>query len=845
VPDPPLSLKLYRALLKLYPAAFREEYAEPMEQEYRAELASARGPLALASLWFHTLADLARSLPVQLAAEAAQDTRHALRLWRAQPLHIAFMTAALALAIGANTGIFSVVNALLFRSLPFQNAGRLAALEFFQPPHDTASQFDLWRAHSSYLADTALYEDGDFNIGQERMARAHAAQTSANFFALLGTRPYLGRTFSSTDHDAAVLGYGLWQELFAGSPRILGSALRVNGQTVTIIGIAPPDFDFPNHTALWKTAVFTRGNNGWRTIARLKDGVSWPQARAAFAIEAPRLWPLRFNPADPHHAAIVPLRDQLAGPARQASLLLLFAVGLTLLIACANVANLLLARTTGRAPELAIRSALGATRARLIQQILTECLLLAFFSALLGIAVAVWIAEMAPHWVPGPLAGQSYTLLDARVLFFAAALAVLSAGLFGVLPSLAAGYTHMFPARGSAGFRHSNRIRESLIALQVTLTVVLLASSVSVSRGFGRLMRADRGFDTQSPITVSVSIQGTREDVKGNQLAYFEQVLARLRALPGVRSATATDFLPLSPTGFMGGPFSFDGRHPGRNSDFVPVFSDYFSTMGAHLVAGRDFTDADTRSNAPVAVVNDAFVRQIAGTLDVLGHRVTIGREGPWKIVGVVKSIDFLTEWFVGESDRGAPQIFVPPRNPGSFTSTFIVRVNGRPENYVPVIRDTVRAVDPAVPVFSAETMRDRLDTAFARPRLYRAVSLLFAAFSVLLSLIGVYGMVSYAVAQRTREMGVRLALGATSLGARTLLLRESMLAVLLGLLCGIVIALASGRLLANLFEGVEPLGPAAYSLTAAMLAAIAAAGIWSATRPLARLHVADILRAE
>ncbi len=845
MPDAPFSVKLYRALLNLYPAAFREEYAELMEQEYRAELASTHSRLAVASLWFHLLVDFARSLPVQLAAEAAQDTRHALRLWRAHPLPVAFMIAALSLAIGANTGIFSVVNALLFRSLPFHNAGRLAALEFFQPPHDTSSQFDAWRTHSSYFAGAALYEDGDFNIGQDRMARAHVAQTSANFFSLLGTHPYLGRTFSRTDHDAAVLGYGLWQELFAGNGRVLGSALRVNGQTVTIIGIAPPDFDFPNHTALWKTAAFTRGNNGWRTIARLKDGVSWSQARAAFSIEAPRLWPIRFNPADPHHSRLVPLRDQLAGPARKASLLLLLAVGLTLLIACANVANILLARTTGRAPELAIRSALGATRARLIQQILTECLLLASVSGLLGIAVAVWIAEMAPQWEPGPLAGQTYTILDLRVLSFAVALAVLSAALFGVLPSLAAGYSHMFPARGAAGFRHSNRIREALIALQVTLTVVLLAGSVSVSRGFARLMHADRGFDTQSPITVSVSIQGTREDMKGNQLAYFEQVLARLRSLPGVRSATATDFLPLSPTGFMGCPFRFDGRRPNHNSDFLPVFSDYFATMGAHLVAGRDFTDADIRSNASVAVVSDEFVRQIAGTSDVLGHLVTIGNETPWKIVGVVKSIDFLTEWFVGESDRGAPQVFVPPRNPGSFTSTFIVRVNGRPENYVPVIRNTIRALDPTVPVFSAETMRNRLDQAFARPRLFRAVSLLFAAFSLLLSLIGVYGMVSYAVAQRTREMGVRLALGATSLGARTLLLRESMIAVLAGLLCGTTIALAAGRLLANLFEGVEPLGASAYLLTAALLATVAAASIWSATRPLARLHVADILRAE
>ncbi len=436
-------------------------------------------------------------------------------------------------------------------------------------------------------------------------------------------------------------------------------------------------------------------------------------------------------------------------------------------------------------------------------------------------------------------------MLDARVLLFAAGLAVVSAALFGVLPSLAASFTHRFEARGSAGFARSNRIREALVALQVTLTVVLLAASVSVSRGFARLMHADRGFDTQTPITVSVSIQGTRRGMKGNQLAYFEQVLGRIRALPGVRGASATGFLPLSPTGFMGGPFGIDGRRTDRNSDFIPVFSDYFATIGAHLVDGREFTEAGIRSNARLAIVNDIFARQIAGTSDVLGHLVTISGEDPWKIVGVVKSIDFMTEWLVGEGDRGAPQVFVPPRNPGSFTSTFVARGNGRAEAYVPVIRDCIRSVDPTVPVFSAETMRDRLDKAFARPRLYRILSLFFAGFSVLLSIIGVYGMVSYAVAQRTREMGVRLALGSTSLRARLLLLRQGMLAVLSGLLCGAAVAAASSRLLANLFEGVEPLGTAAYALTAVLLSTVAAASVWSATHPLARLNVADILRAE
>ena len=844
MPEPSISVRIYRRLLRLYPAAFREEYGEQMEQDLAEELAEASGPAARTWLWMRLIFDVASSLPAQVAREAASDARHALRQWGARPWHTAFLIAALALGIGAATGVFSVVNALLLRSLPFADADRLAALESFQPPHDTAAQFDEWRTRSEYLADAALYEDFDFNIGQERMIRAHVARTSANFFELLGARPALGRIYTAGDADCAVISYGLWQQLFGGSERALGASLHVDDARVTVIGVAPPDFEFPNKASVWRVNNYSRGNNGWSTIARLKSGVSWEQARAAFAVEAPRLWPLRYNPADPHVARMVALRDRLAGPVKQASLLLLAAVGIILLIACANVANVMLARTADRGQEFAIRSALGATRARIVQQLLTECLLLAVVSAVAGVVAAGWITRVAARLHPGALASQTYTLLDWRVLLFCVATALGSTVLFGLLPSLAAGRAHAFAARGSGGLGRSRWIREGLVLLQVALTVVLLSGSISVGQAFGRLMQTDRGFDTRNPVTVSVSIQGTRNAIKGNELAYFNEALARIRRIPGVEAASATEFLPLTATGFVGGPFGLDGQRPPGSASMMPIFADYFRAMGAPVLHGREFTEADIRGGAEVAIVNEAFARQFTEPSQVVGRMLTIGRRS-WKIVGVVKPMDYMTEWLVGEGDHGGPQVFVPSRNPGPFMTTFVARVSGTPAKFVAPIRAAVQSVDPAVPVDSARTMSDRLDAAFARPRFYRTAMLFFASFAVLLAVIGIHGVVSYSITRRTHEMGVRLAIGSTPGRLRRMLLREASGAVAAGLLAGMALSLVSSRILGSLFEGAGSTNAWTWIASGTLILATAIASIRVATRRIARLDVMEILRVE
>jgi predicted permease len=804
-----------------------------------------------------------------------RDLKYTLRHWVARPWHTAFAIAALAIGIGANTGVFSVVNALLLRSLPFRAPDRLALLHEFIPPHDSSKQFHDWRQHSAYLADAALLEEFDANLGSANLGsvkqgetrvgtRAHVAQTSWSFFSVLGTQPVLGTGFASDEevdgtgwglpgpNAVAVIGYGLWQQLFAGDPKVLGSPIRLDGNLLTIVGVAPPGFDYPGKAVLWKPAAFSPGNNGWGAIARLKPDVSWPQARAAFALEVERLSPNRgradnFSP----RPSMSSLQDGLAGPVKNASVMFMGAVVLVLLIACTNVANLLLARTTDRVAELSIRSALGASRARLMRQLLTECLVLSLVATLAGLLIAFWIAAFAAKTEPPPLGAQTYSILDVRVLAFTLMVSVLTTLALGVppslvfpslvFPSLSAGSIHALGSRSFTATRGSQLVRQSLVAAQVMLTMILLASSLCLGRAFVHLMRIDRGYDVQAVATVAVSLDGTSHAMDKRQLPYFEEVLDRIRSLPGVRSASETDFLPLYASAFVGGPFGLDGRPAARNSTLVPVLSGYFQTMGGRILYGREFTEAEVRSGAKVAVVNERFAAGFGAPQDALNHQLTIEGDDPRKIVGVVKGMNYETDPTLTDSN----QVFLPSETPGSFFSTFVVRVHGRAEDHLAQIRDTIQSVDPQVPVFGVKTMQQRLDEVFAAPKFYRTAVWIFAGFAVLLAVIGIYGIVSYAVSRRTEEMGVRMALGTTPVRLRSMLLRQALLMVAAGALPGIAGAQLTGRFLESLIDGAKPIGPAASSGLVLLFALVASASIWSATRRIASLDIMAILRSE
>jgi putative ABC transport system permease protein len=545
------------------------------------------------------------------------------------------------------------------------------------------------------------------------------------------------------------------------------------------------------------------------------------------------------------------LQDGLAGPVKNASLMFMGAVVLVLLIACTNVANLLLARTTDRAAELSIRSALGASRARLMRQLLTECLLLSLVATLAGLLIAFWITAFAAKIEPPPLGAQTYSILDVRVLAFTLMVSVLTTLALGVLPSLvfpslvfpslSAGNIHALGSRSFTTTRGSQLVRQSLVATQVMLTMILLASSLCLGRAFVHLMRINRGYDVQAVATVAVSLDGTSQAMDKRQLPYFEEVLDRIRRLPGVRSASETDFLPLYASAFVGGPFGLDGRPAARNSMLVPVLSGYFQTMGGRILYGREFTEAEVRSGAKVAVVNEQFAAGFGAPQDALNHQLTIAGEDPRKIVGVVKGMNYETDPTLTDSN----QVFLPSETPGSFFSTFVARVDGRAEDHLAQIRDTIQSVDPQVPVFGAKTMQQRLDEVFAAPKFYRTAVWIFAGFAALLAVIGIYGIVSYAVVQRTQEMGVRMALGTTPVRLRSMLLRQSLLVVAAGALPGIAGAQLTGRFLESLMEGAKPIGLAASSGLVLLFALVASASIWSATRRIASLDIVAVLRSE
>jgi len=783
-----------------------------------------------------------------------QDVKYTLRLWSKRPWQTGFAIAALAIAIGANTGVFSVVNALLLRSLPFREPEKLALLHEFIPPHDSVKEFHQWRQQSAYLSDAALFEDNDVNLGGMRVGmRAHVAQTSWNFFSVLGTQPAIGRGFTA-DEDAdgtgwgpagrnavAVISYGLWQQLFGGDPKVVGATIEIDGKPLTVVGVAPPGFDFPGKAVLWKPAAFSPGNNGWGTIARLKPGISWAQARAAFVLEAERLSPTREGDSLSLRPRIASLQEGLAGPVKNASLMFMGAVVLVLLIACTNVANLLIARTTDRAGELSIRFALGASRVRLARQLLTECLLLSLVATLVGLAIAYWTTAFAAKVEPPPLGAQSYSILDGRVLTLTLLVSIVSALALGVLPSLYAGRIHTFRSRSSGRRRDSRLIRQGLVGAQVMLTMILLASSVCLGRAFFHLMRVDRGYDVKGIVTVGVSLDGTSHQLDGRQLPYFDDVLDRIRSLPGVRSASATEFLPLYASAFVGGPFGLDGRQAQRSSTMVPILSGYFQTMGGRILQGREFTESEVRSGAKVAVVNEHFAAGFGGPSDVVGHQVTNEGDTPWKIVGVVKGMEYETD----PTTANGNEVFVPSTTPGSFFSTFVVRVDGRAEDHLAAIRDTIQLVDPQVPVFEAKTMEQRLDEVFASPRFYRTAICVFAGFALLLAVIGIYGIVSYAVAERTQEMGVRLALGTTPVRLRGMLLQQGLMMVGAGAVPGIAGAQLTERFLESLIDGAKPVGMVMSAALVLIFALVASASIWSGTRRIATLDVMGILRSE
>jgi len=854
------STKFYSWLLKFYPARFREEYQTPMERQFRDEYRDAGGRGDRLRLWLRGIWDLATSAPREVFRELILDLKHSIRVYRSRSTSTGLAVIALALALGASTGVFSVLNALLLRSLPFLDAAQLVEL-WFSPVSalNGRAAFTAWHRRNPYLESAATFSSSDMNLAGDRDAlRVKVAETSANFFQLLGITPIVGRTFAADEdilgHNAvAVISYGLWQQFFGGEPGVSGASLHVNGTRLTIIGVAPASFDYPERTTIWIPTVFDiekmpkRGAFLFQTIGRLKQGVTIRQAREMFEAEIRRTNPENLKSLstdEQNRPRIVLLRNQLAGPVSEASWVLAGMTLFVLLTACANVAQLLLSRTTERRQELAIRAALGASRARLLQQLITEATVLTTTGAALGLVVAHWTSRIAFLVAPAQLATQEYNVLDWQVLSFAMGLALAMGIVFGVLPAWLIG--RLQPSGHIAGNQpgtwdvETKRVRTGLVALQTGLTLSLVASSLTMGRTFLQLLNADLGFRPASVVTLNVSLQGTRHRGPG-EWQYYSEAVNRLRAVPGVEAAGAVSNLPLANNIYMANAFKLDSGQTVERIVVNAVTRDYFRTMGTSFLAGRDFAENERQHSARAVIVNEAFAQSAGLGRSVVGRRVTAPwANTPYLIAGVVG-----TTRLSGPVYPGGPQIYWPIEEEPPPALTFVARVRGRPEAYLSRCRDAVRGVDREVPIYDVKTLNQRLADTLSRPKFYTTATLFLAVLAVLLAAVGIYGTAAYSVAQRRHEMGIRMAVGASYQRIRSMMLRESLAPIVCGMAAGIAGSIASGRYLGHLLENAARTQLWTCTAAAGFLLLTGLVAAWSATARVRAIDPADAVRAE
>jgi predicted permease len=835
--------KIYSWLLKLYPAGFREEYQAPMERHFQDEYrdASSRGARLL--LWLTAIADVALSAPAEMVRELRQDLAHAFRVYRRRAVSSVMAVVALAFAIGAGTGVFSVLSALLLRSLPFSNPEQLVELRNspFGPMKGRAA-FTEWRHQSLYLQDAAAFSLDDANLMYGRDAlRIKVAETSANFFRLLGVAPVIGRTFSpdedATGHSGvAVISHALWQQSYGGSRGAVGAVLHIDGIPLTVIGVAPARFDYPGKVNVWTPTVFDfetipkRGAFLFQTVGRLKDALSVGKASQMFDAEIQHVTPALLTGEQQNRASLISLQDQLSGQVRRAGWVMFGMIFLILLTACANVAQLLLSRTTDRRRELAVRAALGAGRARLIQQLIVEASALTVTAAALGLLVAYWIGNLASSVAPPALATQTYTVLDWRVLGFAATLAVLMGVVFGVVPALLVGRLQpsgeILRAQSVAGTR---RARAVLVTLQAGLTLILVVSSITMGRTFLERLRSDLGFQTAHVVTLNLSLEGTRYHGGPAEWRYYSAALDRLRAVPGVEAAGAVSYLPLADNFYAASSFQLDSGQTVKPVVMNATMPGYFQAIGTGFLAGHDFGHDGI-------IVNAAFAESAGLGNAILGRKVKAPwTKTPYLIVGVVNTA----------RDPGFAEIYWPVEEEPPAALTLVARVQGQAEAYLARCRDAVRAADPEVPVYDVLTLDQRLSSQLARPRFFTTATLFLAALALLLAAVGIYGMAANSVAQRTQEMGIRMALGASYRRIRIMLLRETALPIAWGLAFGIAGAIASGRFLEHLLENAQPAQPEIFLAAAGLLLFIGLSACWAASARVLAIEPALAVRNE
>jgi len=777
-----------------------------------------------------------------------QDIRYGYRMLVKNPGFTAVAVLTLALGIGANTAIFSVVNAVLLRPLPFPNPEQLVAL-FERDPKvgydqnfPAAGNYLDWRAQNNVFTQMAAYGgEGQYNLtGAERPERVAGAAVTADLFPLLGIRPLLGRTFASEEelpgHDrVVVLSYGLWKQRFEGDRGVVGKSIAVNGRDCTVIGVMPPGFNFPGDTGtvlkihtwssaqLWVPLALDAGTWAVRSdhylsvVARLKPDVSLAQAGSEMnGIEQSlvKQYPHEFIGS---HVNIIPLHRQVASGLEPVLLVLLGAVCFVLLIGCANIANLLLARGTSRRKEIAVRAALGASRLRVVRQLITESLLLGICGGALGVLLASRGLNVLKAVIPENFPRVGFVRIDGWVLGFTTLTAFATAMIFGLAPAFQVSKTDFNESlkeggRSPAeGLRH-DRLRSLLVVSEVALSLVLLAGAGLMIRSFIRLQDVSVGFNPDHVLTMELSLSEAKYGQGEPRKTMIQQVIDRLKALPGVKSAGVTTLLPLTGDNFDSA-IEIEGQElevPGRSptTEVRVVTPEYFKTMAIPLEEGRVFTPQDTRTAPHVLLINQTLARRWLPREDPIGRRATLGWNGfAGQIVGVVGDTK---EFGLDAEVRG--EIYIPySQAPFWPTVALALRTVSDPTSLANAARAAVLQADPDQPVSEVRTMEQIVSGFVSQPR-FRAVLLgLFAGLALILAAVGVYSVVSYVVAQRTHEIGVRIAIGAGQGDVLKLVVGQCMLLVLVGVTTGVAAALGLTRLLASWLYEVRSTDPATF----------------------------------
>jgi putative ABC transport system permease protein len=802
-----------------------------------------------------------------------QNLRYGTRILLKKPGFTLIAVITLALGIGANTAIFSVVNAVMLRPLPYPEADRLMWVGQVYGGNQQAAgepKFLFWHEHSQVFE--ALVATSGFGGASGNLAGGSEAEyvtglrVSQDFFRVFGVEPALGRAFTEAEDapDAervALLSDALWHRSFGADKNLIGRSITLNGESLMVVGVMPPQFHFASGVDLFvpMRAKPTANHDANATvIGRLKPGVTQAQAQAEMqqiAEQYRAIFPKAM--AENETVGVRPYREMLINDVQKYLWILLGAVGFLLLIACANVANLQLTRATARQKEIAVRLALGASGGRIIRQLLTEGLLLAFCGGLSGMLLAMWGTELLVATLPGNfLANVTDVGFDWRVLSFALITTMVTGVLFGLAPAFQAIHVDVNTTlkegagKGTAGAARG-RLRNALVVLEVALSLVLLVGAMLLIRTFVNLQRVAPGFEAQNVLTFQLALKGERYKTTSQTAAFYSEALERINSLPGVEAAALTSTLPLNAQFNMPVTFS-DSANATENAQFRLITPDYFRVMKINVQQGRDFTNGDKAGAPPVIIVNEAFVRRFFSEANPFDQQLTIGRntlDPPRQIVGVVND----TKQF-GMDKAAPPMVFVPVAQVSdrlmaitrSFVSSYItVRTTIAPLALSNAVKREIKALDATLPLSQIRSMEQIVARSVAPQRFNMLLIGLFAGLGVLLAAVGVYGVVSYSVAQRTNEIGIRIALGARSSDIVRMVLKQGLGMALIGVAIGLLAAFALTRLMSSLLFGISATDALSFIAVSAILAGVALLACLAPARRAAKTDPMVALRYE